>query len=237
MSELIFVRHGQASFGAESYDKLSPLGIEQVQILANHWLENGERFDHIYSGELLRQRETASELMSLVSGGGQTNATLNIHPGLNEYNGSPLIDMYLRDHHPKDDVVPMPILERKKFQQVFEAATSRWITDELIPTEHDIEFEAWSAFKARVHGVVDEIMAIHSASGSRVLISTSGGVIALALQRVIAIPDEQVSAANWMVNNSSVTRVKYGNGRVSLTLFNGLSHLEKPALHDKITYR
>lgn len=236
MSELIFVRHGQASFGAESYDKLSPLGVEQVQILANHWLENRESFDHIYSGELLRQRETARELMPLVTGGGQTAAALNIHPGLNEYDGSPLIDMYLRDHHPKDDAVLLPILDRKRFQQVFEAATSRWITDELIPTEHDIEFEAWSAFKARVHSVIDEIMTTHR-SGSRVLISTSGGVIALALQRVIAIPDEQVIAANWMVNNSSVTRVKYGNGRVSLMSFNGLSHLEKPALRDKITYR
>ncbi|GIT63997.1 MAG: hypothetical protein Ct9H300mP22_3970 [Gammaproteobacteria bacterium] len=37
MSELILVRHGQASFGQKSYDKLSDLGIEQVRILARHW--------------------------------------------------------------------------------------------------------------------------------------------------------------------------------------------------------
>jgi broad specificity phosphatase PhoE len=79
-------------------------------------------------------------------------------------------------------------------------------------------------------------MARHD-NGSRVLVSTSGGVIALALQRVLGLPDAQVIAANWMVNNSSVTRIRYGGGRVSLSLFNGLSHLEKPQLRDKITFR
>ena len=73
--------------------------------------------------------------------------------------------------------------------------------------------------------------------GSRVLVSTSGGVIALALQRVLGLPDAQVIAANWMVNNSSITRLRYGGGRVSLTLFNGLPHLEKPQLRELITYR
>lgn len=68
MSELILVRHGQASFGAESYDKLSPKGVEQAKILAQHWRALGERFDHIYSGNLLRQRETAHELLPLIEG-------------------------------------------------------------------------------------------------------------------------------------------------------------------------
>ena len=68
MSELILVRHGQASFGAESYDKLSAKGVEQAKILAQHWQGLSENFDHIYSGTLLRQRETAHELLPLVAG-------------------------------------------------------------------------------------------------------------------------------------------------------------------------
>jgi len=233
VSELILVRHGQASFGAESYDKLSPLGVEQVRLLAGHWQAHGERFDHIYSGELLRQRETATELLPLISA---QPAQIAIHPGLNEYDGSPLIDVYLRDHHPADPPVTLPILDRKLFQQIFEATTARWIAGALVPAPHDSGFEPWHGFKSRVHNAVDELMGRHG-NGSRVLVSTSGGVIALALQRVLGLPDEQVIAANWMVNNSSVTRIRYGGGRISLTLFNGLSHLEKPELRDKITYR
>lgn len=233
MSELILVRHGQASFGAESYDKLSPLGIEQVQLLAQHWQGNDEQFDHVYSGDLLRQRETAAILQPLVVDPAQPP---NIHLGLNEYDGTPIIDLYLRDHHQSDTPVQLPILDRKEFQMIFEAATSRWIEGSLQPSFEDIDFEPWLDFKARVHDTMDELMARHG-NGSRVLVSTSGGVIALALQRVLGLPDAQVIAANWMVNNSSVTRIRYGGGRVSLSLFNGLSHLEKPQLRDKISFR
>lgn len=233
MSELVLVRHGQASFGAESYDKLSPLGIEQVQLLAQHWQENGEQFDHLYCGELQRQRETAALLQPLVA---DSTRDPNIHLGLNEYDGTPIIDLYLRDHHRAQTPVQLPILDRKEFQLIFEAATSRWIEGRLLPQPHDTDFEPWLDFKSRVHNAMDELMARHG-NGSRVLVSTSGGVIALALQRVLGLPDAQVIAANWMVNNSSVTRIRYGGGRVSLSLFNGLSHLEKPALRDKITFR
>ena len=66
MSELVFVRHGQASFGTASYDALSERGFEQVRELARHWLETGESFQAIYSGTLQRQRETAAELASVV---------------------------------------------------------------------------------------------------------------------------------------------------------------------------
>ncbi len=87
MGELIFVRHGQASFGAQSYDKLSPLGEEQVQLLAAHWRETGEHFDHLYSGALLRQRETAQILRPLVA---EEAGSARIHTGFNEYDGTPL---------------------------------------------------------------------------------------------------------------------------------------------------
>lgn len=239
MSELIFVRHGQASFGAESYDKLSPLGVEQVRHLAQHWQASGERFDQLYCGELQRQRETAEELRGLVGDG---RAQPAIHSGFNEYDGTPLIDIYLRDHyqvhhpHRADEPLRLPILDRKVFQKVFEGATACWIKDELVPTAQDRGFEAWRDFQGRVHGAIDELMARHR-DGARVLISTSGGVIALALQRALALPDAQVIATNWMVNNSSVTRLRYGGDQVSLTLFNGLAHLEKPELREKITYR
>ena len=236
MSELIFVRHGQASFGEDSYDKLSQLGIEQVRILARHWQQTGEQFDFLYSGTLQRQKETAAELMSLV----KNNQVEPIeHSWLNEYNADPLIQIYLRSHSVNeglDSKLSWPIREESLFQRIFEAATSKWIRDELEPSDQDREFEQWSKFRERVHSVLDELMAKHR-SGSRVLISTSGGVIAMALQRVLQFPDEQVISINWMVHNSSVTRIKYGNGKISLTQFNSLPHLERKGLNHLVTYR
>lgn len=236
MSELILVRHGQASFGAESYDKLSDKGIEQVKILSQHWQALGERFDHIYSGTLLRQRETAHELLSLVDGEPTESVQL---PGFNEYNGDPLIRAHLRDMREAGDLsgpTAWPIQDERVFQKIFEQATARWIADDLDPRDDIADFERWGDFKARVYAALDEVMARHG-TGSRVVISTSGGVIAMALQRVLNFPDDQVIATNWMVRNSAVSRIIYGRGKLSLTQFNNLAHLETPEKQQLITFR
>jgi len=236
MSELIFIRHGQASFGKASYDKLSEKGVEQIKILARHWRALGENFDCIYSGSLLRQRETAKDLLSLVKGQPQ-HATVN--PAFNEYNGDPLIQVYLRDHATEDGYPPdlqWPIPDEKLFQKLFEAATARWISNSLSPGVQDRDFELWQDFQHRVYTAVDKLMEQHT-DGSRVLVSTSGGVIAMVLQRVLQFPDEQVISTNWMVRNSSVTRVKYGNGKLSMTQYNSLAHLEKAEYKELVTYR
>ena len=236
MSELILVRHGQASFGKASYDKLSEKGIEQVKILARHWQDVGEQFDHVYSGTLLRQRETANELLSLVKGA----PTASIEtPAFNEYNGDPLMRVYLRDHAADDGFdtpFSWPIKDERLFQTVFEAACAKWIRGELKLGSEDANFEYWENFQHRVYAAVDEIMARHN-SGSRVLVSTSGGVIAMVMQRVLQFPDQGVITTNWMLRNSSVSRVKYGQGKVSLSQFNSLPHLERSGLQEMITYR
>ena len=236
MSELILVRHGQASFGAESYDKLSDKGVEQAKILSQHWQALGERFDHIYSGTLLRQRETAQELLPLVEG--EPTASVQL-AGFNEYNGDPLIRAHLRDMREAGDLsgpAQWPIQDERLFQKIFEKATARWIVDDLDPRDDIADFERWSDFKARVYAALDEVMARHG-SGSRVIISTSGGVIAMALQRVLNFPDDQVIATNWMVRNSAVSRIIYGRGKLSLTQFNNLAHLETPEKQQLITFR
>ena len=236
MSELILVRHGQASFGADSYDKLSEKGVEQVKLLCRHWQSLGEQFDHIYSGQLVRQRETAAELLPLLRDGDAVSQEI---AALNEYNGDPLLKIYLRKYAQSEGFDPLPewpVKDARLFQSLFEAATTRWISNGLEPDEEDTEFEPFADFRARVHDALDDIMNRHR-GGSRVLLSTSGGVIAMSLQRVLGFSDEQVINTNWMVHNSSVTRIKYGGGKMSLTQFNSLPHLEKVDLQHFVTYR
>ncbi|MEC8741102.1 MAG: histidine phosphatase family protein [Pseudomonadota bacterium] len=235
MSELVFVRHGQASFGAASYDALSERGFEQVRELAKHWLETGESFQAFYSGTLQRQRETATELASVV----KDQVAPQRMESLNEYHGDPLIHIYLRDHAEREGVTlpdAWPIKDNKIFQSVLEAASACWIRDELKPQDCDKGFEYWGDFKRRVFEAVDQIMAVNT-GGRKVLVSTSGGVIATALQRVLGFSDQQAIATNWMVHNSSVTRVRYGGGRVSLLQFNSMPHLERQGKQHLITFR
>lgn len=236
MSELVLVRHGQASFGEDSYDRLSELGHRQVRILADHWRSAGERFDHLYSGSLRRQQETAQALLPLLDA---NPAETLIEPDLNEYDGGPLISSYLREHGRADglDIAPGELItDRRLFQRVFEAAAMHWINDTLNPIPEDGGYEAWADFQQRVHGLLETLMKRHG-NGSRVLVSTSGGVIALMVQAVLRMPDDQAIATNWMVNNSGVTRIRYSGDRRSLMQFNSLSHLETPSHRDLITYR
>ena len=59
----------------------------------------------------------------------------------------------------------------------------------------------------------------------------------MTLQRVLNFPDEKVIETNWMVRNSSITRIRYGDGKISLTQFNCLPHLEQKGMTHLITYR
>ncbi|WP_164030788.1 histidine phosphatase family protein, partial [Serratia marcescens] len=50
MGSIYLIRHGQASFGADDYDVLSPTGIRQAEILGDHLRNLGVRFDRVLSG-------------------------------------------------------------------------------------------------------------------------------------------------------------------------------------------
>ena len=66
MGNLYLVRHGQASFGADDYDQLSPKGREQGLRLGQYWREKAQSlgqhqaspFDAVLIGTLKRHRQT-----------------------------------------------------------------------------------------------------------------------------------------------------------------------------------
>ncbi|MCY4358160.1 MAG: histidine phosphatase family protein [Gammaproteobacteria bacterium] len=235
MSELVLIRHGQASFGAASYDKLSDQGFEQVRLLSRHLQDRGISFDHLVSGSLQRQQETARELLPLIKG---SAPVVELDPELNEYSADAVIKLYLRQHNKDEAMRDMewPIRDVRLFQRIFDAATARWVANELEPDGEESGFERFEEFQSRVHGVTDALMK-RFPRGCQVLISTSGGVIALAMQRVLGFSNPQAIATNWMVYNSSITRIRYGGGRVSLDQFNSLPHLELPHRQHLITHR
>ena len=58
MGTLYLVRHGQASFGADNYDQLSPLGWQQSRRLGQYFKERGYQFEAVITGTLQRHDET-----------------------------------------------------------------------------------------------------------------------------------------------------------------------------------
>ena len=84
LSTLYLIRHGQASFGAEDYDVLSDLGIEQGRQLGSYWARRGPALDACYVGPRRRHvgtaegfargaREAGKEYPSPIASMGSTN--------------------------------------------------------------------------------------------------------------------------------------------------------------------
>ncbi|MEZ4371750.1 MAG: histidine phosphatase family protein [Polyangiaceae bacterium] len=67
MSQLLLVRHGQASFLAANYDELSAQGREQSRLLGVHWRSLGLRIDRAICGPRRRQRDTARLCLDALS--------------------------------------------------------------------------------------------------------------------------------------------------------------------------
>ena len=88
MPSVHLVRHGQASFGADDYDVLSPLGRSQSAVTGEALRGRGLRSPVAVSGTLRRQRDTAA-----LAG----FDTVTIDPRWNEYDHLDLLRRYVDD--------------------------------------------------------------------------------------------------------------------------------------------
>src|SRR5260370_25871932 len=59
MGAIYLVRHGQAAFGTDDYDRLTPMGFMQARLLGAYFGLRQVRFDAVYTGTLRRHAETA----------------------------------------------------------------------------------------------------------------------------------------------------------------------------------
>ncbi len=219
MATVYLVRHGQASFGEENYDKLSPKGWEQGRVLGR-WLTDKLEPAVVFGGDLVRHRETVE---AITTGYGSQFPDMQIMPGFNEFDHVGVINCYRPEWQDRAilarelAVFPKPI---KAFQEAFVSAIERWISG-----DYDHEYsETWLHFKARVLQAFNEMIEV--ADGSDVLVATSGGPIAVICQYLLGINDRRALALTGVIANSSITQVLYSGTRHSLSVFNNYSHLE-----------
>lgn len=229
MATIYLIRHGQASFGQENYDQLSPRGWEQGRVLGR-WLSGKVEPAAVFGGNLKRHRETVE---AIATGFGDTLPDMQVLEGLNEFDHMEVVERLKPDWRDRQvmardlSAYPKPA---RLFQQVFEEAMARWTSG-----RYDHEYaESWPVFRARVTSALEELIAF--ADGGDVLVSTSGGPIAVIAQHLLALSDDKTLALNHVIANTSVSRVLYSGPRRSLAVFNNYSHLEAedPAL---VTFR
>jgi broad specificity phosphatase PhoE len=236
MATIYLVRHGQASFGAEDYDRLSQTGWHQGQVLGRWLAATAVQPDVIFGGSLRRHRET----VEAVAGGFCAGLpAMQVAPGFDEFDHVALIQRHRpqwQDHRVMSRDLAASAAPAKLFQVEFVAAVQRWASGRF---DHEYA-ESWPGFKARVVAALDE--AILYAAGKDLLVATSGGPIAVIVQALLDLSDERTLDLNSMIANTSVTRVLYSSrgrdsgSQRSLAVFNNYSHLEAED-PDLVTFR
>jgi broad specificity phosphatase PhoE len=232
MSTIYLVRHGQASFGTANYDQLSDTGHEQVRRLAHYFASQGERIDRIYSGGLKRQRETAE---IIATAAGIPTASIAIQPAFDEYDGDIIFrEFALSLSKAELDAAGWPGLrtDRRKFQFFLERAARAWIEAKIAAPD----MVPWSTFHGRIVAALADIVQTEGRSKT-VIVSTSGGVIGTIVAHVLGLANHIGIELNWAVHNASITRLIYSTDKVSLSMFNGLPHLDCEPHRRLITYR
>ncbi|MCG2623121.1 histidine phosphatase family protein [Arthrobacter sp. I2-34] len=217
MSVLYLVRHGQASFGTEDYDRLSTRGKDQSHALGTSLRRSGMLPARITSGAMKRQLQTAR----YASGAADWGTPLDTDPGWDEFNAAELINAL-----PEDD--PDAKTDSRAFQRLLEKASTRWASG-----GHDADYsETFGEFTRRIDGALDR--AVDSLrSGESAVVVSSSGAIAWAAARLLDGGFPQWLALNRVTVNSGVTKIVSGSSGKTLVAFNEHGHLPR----SWITYR
>lgn len=232
MSVIYLIRHGQASFGTDNYDQLSAVGREQSAILGNYFAALGEPIHRIYTGTLDRQRATAQIVADALA---PNSPPLSVEAAFDEYQSEPILHAFSASLTPAElEQAGWPGLhtDRRRFQFFLERAARAWV---------DAQIEAagmlpWRGFHGRIIAALEQLMRTEG-RGKTLLVSTSGGVIGTIVAHVLGLANHIGIELNWAVHNASITRLIYNADKVSLSMFNGLPHLDQDGRRQLITYR
>lgn len=228
MREIYLVRHGQASFGTDNYDKLSPLGHQQSVWLGEYFRERELTFDRVITGELVRQRETAESLCQSL---GRHTHDFEIHSGLNEFDFQGVVARYL-ELYPEE--TPASRSDARAFFKALKKAVTAWRTGALEDNPGESQVESWQDFSDRVA----EALACFqdSADKQRLLVVSSGGAMAMAISQILGAAPESVMELNVQIKNTSVNHLLCSPNAIRLTSFNHVPHLDRTDRFEAITY-
>lgn len=223
MSEIYMVRHGQASLGADNYDKLSELGHQQSQWLGEYFAARDLEFEHVYRGDMVRHDETAA---GIAKGLGTNFEDVKVMPELNEFDFKTLIAAYITQN--PDKALPKTASVRE-YYHLLKQAMHDWSTDTL---KGDLP-ESWAEFHARVQHAYQSIQ---TQCKGKVLVVSSGGTNSMLLAQVLKSPAETVVELNLQARNTGVSHFFYNKHAMRLTSFNNTPHLDTEDKREFITF-
>lgn len=223
MGDIYLLRHGQASFGSDDYDRLSPLGLEQSRQLGQGLAGCALQRPRLIRGDMRRHRETL-EACDLPS-----EQPAEVDARWNELDHRALL-VAAFPQYPDAASLRAAVAQEEKpraaFQRMFELSVARWMGG-----AHETDYvETWTQFVERVSAALSSVVQASSDDGDTV-VSTSGGPIGIVLSQLLGLPPERGMALTRGLVNASYTHLLVRRGQPRLCCFNVHAHL------DQTTYR
>jgi broad specificity phosphatase PhoE len=231
VADVLLIRHGQASFGAADYDRLSETGEEQSRRLGRWLKRTGAAPDLVVIGRMRRHAQTAD---LCVEAAGVT-APRAVVAGLDEMDHEEILARHRPDLAARSALVAE--LERaddahRALQLIFSEAVDRW-TGGAFESDYAC---TWTAFRANCLAGLDALGAFPDAR--TIWAFTSGGPIAVMVNAIVGAPPERTFSLAWPLVNTSVSRVVVSPRKQGLIGYNGWAHLQAEGnAPELLTYR
>jgi broad specificity phosphatase PhoE len=239
MGRVFLVRHAQASFLEPDYDKLSPTGEAQARILGEYWARHKVVFDRVCTGPRVRHRDTEKAVREIYAKHSLNLPNSVVFHEFDEFQGDVVLEKsiahlcktnpHIRDLEDAVRNANSPPQRRRDFQKLFETVVTMWVSGEL--TVDGVE--SWEAFTARVNRGLSQFLSAASKSET-CAIFTSGGPVAVSVQRALHLSPQHTLQVAWMPRNCSYSEFLFSGERFTLSTFNSFQHLDDPAF---LTYR
>jgi broad specificity phosphatase PhoE len=239
MGRLFLVRHAQASFLSQNYDKLSDLGERQSRLLGEYWVRHRVMFDRVCTGPAIRHRQTARIAGEAYRRVGLEFPEPVILKEFDEFQGEAVLarslpqllahNQKINELHDAMQNSGDEIEKRANFQRLFEAVISMWVHGEIAPES----VESWQEFCARVNRGLTTFLA-NSWKGEMAVIFTSSGPLSAAVERALHLSAQDTLQIAWMSRNCSFSEFLFSSDRFTLSTFNSFPHLDDDLL---LTYR
>jgi broad specificity phosphatase PhoE len=224
MATIYLVRHAQASFGTDDYDRLSLTGHKQAYVAGEYLKSVANTVDMIYSGTARRHLETADGIAKTVRTKEGKVPQIEIDPRLNEVDADAQFKHLVPILTSSDTEIARLADEAKKSSRSYQKVLSRVFTHwQELPGDYP-HLESWPTFSTRVYSAVKDI-ARDAASGAHTVVVSSGGAIATITQHVIGLPKTGAYPLFEALLNCSITRLLHTRERISLGSFNDYSYL------------
>lgn len=221
---IFLIRHGQASFGEENYDRLSEKGKLQAELLSEYLRKHFPEPDLVCIGSLLRHEETAAPFLRE-----RKNCEVRKDSSLDEFTEKLWRDMavHLMAVHPEFGKLISVFQKfsgqktgrvKNMFFRLTGIILHSWRSG-ITPEGH----ESWAEFKKKK---IEFVRNISKENHENVFIFSSGIPLTVILSDIFGFSSEREMEISLYLWNTSLSILHSAKGKIVPVTVNSIPHLQ-----------